>query len=129
MDRYVRITNQTRGTIIADHARVASSLRDRVVGLLATAEVLPGEGLLIERTQSIHMFFMRYPIDVVFYDRTARVTRTISSLRPWRVVWWARGARDCVELRAGALDGTKTQPGDQLEIHPLEDVPGSSSAR
>ena len=85
-----------------------------------TRDVPPGEGLLIERTSSIHMFFMRYPIDVVFVDRSGRVTRTVSRLRPWRLVWWARGARDCIELRAGALEGTDTAPGDQLAF---EEVP------
>jgi len=119
MDRYVRITNLTRGTTLATRCRVASSLRDRAVGLLRTPEVRTGEGLLIERSPSIHMFFIRYPIDVVFVDRTGRVTRTVSRLQPWRVVWWARGARDCIELRAGALEGTRTAPGDQLSIGPL----------
>ena len=119
MSRYVRIQNMTRGTLISERCRVATSLRDRVVGLLGTPEVLPGEGLLIERTTSIHMFFMRYPIDVVFVDRAGRATRTVSQLRPWRVIWWARGARDCVELRAGALDGTDTQAGDQLVFEPV----------
>jgi uncharacterized membrane protein (UPF0127 family) len=114
MARYVSITNATRGTTIGTRVRVASSMRDRIVGLLRTPEVIPGEGLLIERTSSIHMFFMPYPIDVLFVDRTGRVTRTVSRLRTWRVVWWARGARDCIELRAGALEGTGTQPGDQL---------------
>jgi uncharacterized membrane protein (UPF0127 family) len=114
MARYVSITNTTRDTSLGTRVRVATSLRDRVVGLLRTPEVPPGEGLLIERTASIHMFFMRYSIDVVFVDRSARVTRTVSSLRPWRVVWWARGARDCIELRAGALEGTGTLRGDQL---------------
>jgi uncharacterized membrane protein (UPF0127 family) len=114
MNRYVRITNSTRGTGLGTRVRVAASMRDRVVGLLRTPEVLPGEGLLIERTASIHMFFMRYPIDVVFVDRAGRVTRTVSRLRPWRVVWWARSARDCIELRAGALEGSGTQPQDQL---------------
>jgi uncharacterized membrane protein (UPF0127 family) len=118
MSRYVRIQNTTRGTLIAERCRVATSMRDRVVGLLGTREVLPGEGLLIERTTSIHMFFMRYAIDVVFVDRDGRVTRTVSQLRPWGVIWWARGARDCVELRAGALDGTETQSGDQLAFEP-----------
>jgi uncharacterized membrane protein (UPF0127 family) len=116
MSRYVRITNTTRGTTIAERARVASSLTDRVVGLLATPEVVPGEGLLITGTQSIHMFFMRYPIDVVFVERSGRVKRTVSRLKPWRVIWWVFGARDCLELRAGALDGTGTERGDQLEI-------------
>lgn len=119
LDRCFRVYNLTRDTVIAERCRVASSLRDRVVGLLATPEVLPGEGLLIERTASIHMFFMRYPIDVVFVDRAARVTRTASRLLPWRVIWWARGARDCLELRAGALDGTGTQKGDQLVVEPI----------
>jgi len=114
MDRYVRVTNATRNTVLATRCRVASSLRDRAVGLLTTREVVAGEGLLIERSPSIHMFFMRYPIDVVFVDRAGRVTRTVSRLRPWRVVWWARGAQDCIELRAGALEGTGTAPGDQL---------------
>ena len=93
-------------------------MADRMVGLLATPEVRPGEGLLIERTQSIHMFFMRYPIDVVFFDRRLRVTRLVHRIRPWRIVAWARGARDCLELRAGALEGTGTKVGDQIEITP-----------
>lgn len=119
LDRCLRVTNQTRGSVIAERARVARSMNDRMVGLLATPEVLPGEGLLIERTSSIHMFFMRYAIDVVFVDRSGRVTRTVSRLRPWRAIWWARGARDCLELRAGALDDTGTQRGDQLLFEPV----------
>ncbi|HLE88748.1 MAG TPA: DUF192 domain-containing protein [Candidatus Limnocylindria bacterium] len=116
MPRYLRIANTTRGTTVADRCRVASSLRDRAVGLLGTREVLPGEGLFIERSPSIHMFFMRYPIDVVFVDPHGRVTRTVSRLRPWRVVWWARGARDCIELRGGALADSRTIRGDQLRF-------------
>jgi uncharacterized membrane protein (UPF0127 family) len=119
MGRYVRVDNLTRGTPVAERCRVAASLRDRTVGLLATPGLEPGEGLLIERTQSIHMFFMRYPIDVLFVDRHARVTRTLATLRPWRVVWWARGARDCVELPVGALLASRTEAGDQLAVSEL----------
>ena len=116
MGRYVRVDNLTRGTSLAARCRVAASLRDRTVGLLATPGLAAGQGLLIERTQSIHMFFMRYPIDVVFMDREATVTRTVAGLRPWRVVWWARGARDCIELPVGALAASGTSAGDQLTV-------------
>ena len=119
MDRYVRVANLTRGTSVAERCRVASSVRERTVGLLATPSLEAGGGLLIERTQSIHMFFMRYSIDVIFSDRQGRVTRTVAGLRPWRVVWWARGARDCVELPVGALTASGTVPGDQLGIDPV----------
>jgi uncharacterized protein len=120
MGRFVRIANLTRGTSIAERSRVARSLRERTVGLLATPNLAAGEGLLIERTQSIHMFFMRYPIDVVFVDRSGLVRKTVSVLRPWRVVWWARGARDCIELPAGALATSRTVPGDRVEVTPLD---------
>jgi len=118
MGRYVRVDNLTRGSSLAEHCRVAASLRDRTVGLLATPSLPTGEGLLIERTQSIHMFFMRYPIDVVFVDRQAKVIRTVTGLRPWRVIWWARGARDCLELPVGAVEASGTVRGDQLAVSP-----------
>lgn len=116
MSRYVRIENLTRNTVVAERCRVARTLRDRVVGLLGTAEPARGDGLLIERAQSIHMFFMRYPIDVAFVDRDGRVTRCAAGLRPWHVVWWARGARDCIELGVRTLEASGTQQGDQLSV-------------
>jgi uncharacterized membrane protein (UPF0127 family) len=119
MGRYVRVDNLTRGSSLAARCRVATSLRERTVGLLGTPGLQAGEGLLIERTQSIHMFFMRYPIDVVFVDREARVTRAVAGLRPWRVVWWARGARDCIELPVGSLQSSATAAGDQLVVAPV----------
>ena len=118
--RYIRIDNITRGTTVGDRVRVASSSLDRSVGLLRTPEVKPGEGLWIERSPSIHMFFMPYAIDAVFVSKDGRVTKIAANLKPWRIVPWARGARDCLELRAGAAAESKTQVGDQLQIVELE---------
>ena len=110
------VENVTRNTVVGDRVRVARSSVDRSVGLLRTPEVKSGEGLWIERSPSIHMFFMKYPIDAVFVDKDLRVTKVVANLKPWRVVWWARGARDCLELRAGAAAESGTQVGDQLHI-------------
>jgi uncharacterized membrane protein (UPF0127 family) len=118
--RFVRIENVTRGTTVADRARVASSALDRTVGLLRTPTVEPGEGLWIERSPSIHMFFMPYAIDAVFVSKHGRVTKVAANLRPWRMVLWARGARDCLELRAGAAAESGTGPGDELRLIDLE---------
>jgi len=117
--RHVRVLNVSRGTVVAERVRVASSAVDRSVGLLRTPEVLAGEGLWIERSPSIHMFFMRYAIDAVFVDRRMRVTRIAANLRPWRMVAWARGARDCLELRAGAAAQSGTMVGDELRLDEL----------
>jgi uncharacterized membrane protein (UPF0127 family) len=120
----VTIENITRGTVIGDRVRVASSAGDRTVGLLRTPELTPGEGLWIERSPSIHMFFMRYPIDAVFVSKEMRVTKIAANLKPWRVVWWARGARDCLELPAGQAAATGTQVGDELRLVPVEEPAG-----
>ena len=98
---------------------MARSLRDRTVGLLGTAEIPAGEGLWIERSPSIHMFFMRYPIDAVFVDRHGKVVRIVERLRPWRIVAWVRGARDCLEMPAGAARVAGIQVGDVLELEPI----------
>ena len=120
--RLVRIENITRGTVLGDRVRIASSSADRTVGLLRTPELHEGEGLWIERSPSIHMFFMPYAIDAVFVSAAGRVTKIAAGLRPWRVVWWARGARDCLELPAGAAARANTQVGDELRVVDVDEA-------
>ena len=65
------------------------------------------------------MFFMPYAIDAVFVSKAGRVTKVVPNLRPWRVVWWARGARDCLELPAGAAAMAGISVGDELRLVPV----------
>jgi uncharacterized membrane protein (UPF0127 family) len=118
--RLVSVVNRTRRTTLGDRVRIASSTLDRTIGLLRTPSLEPGEGLWIERSPSIHMFFMPYAIDAVFVDKQGRVTKVAANLKPWRVVWWAPGARDCLELPAGAAAAAATQVGDELAMEPVE---------
>jgi uncharacterized protein len=111
-----RVENVTRGTVVAERVRVARSTRDRTVGLLNRDGLAAEEGLWIERSPSIHMFFMRFAIDAVFVGSDGHVTKVVADLKPWRVVWWARGARDCLELASGAAARSGTRPGDQLRL-------------
>jgi uncharacterized protein len=119
--RFARVENVTRRTVTAERVRIARNTVDRIIGLLRTFELNPGEGLWIERSPSIHMFFMRYPIDAVFVSADGHVTKVVAGLKPWRVVWWARGARDCLELPAGAAAESGTTVGDELRRVELDD--------
>ena len=116
--QHITVANPDRNTVVGDRIRMARTLTDRTVGLLGTRSLAPGEGLWIERSPSIHMFFMRFPIDAVFVAKDGRVTKIVENLRPWRVVWWARGARDCLELPVGAVAASGTRVGDRLELVP-----------
>ena len=119
--QHITVANVDRNTVVGDRIRMARTLTDRTVGLLGTRSLAPGQGLWIERSPSIHMFFMRFAIDAVFVAADGRVTKIVENLRPWRVVWWARGARDCLELPVGAVAASGTRVGDRLELSSSQD--------
>jgi uncharacterized membrane protein (UPF0127 family) len=79
----------------------------------------PDEGLYLP-TSSIHMLFMRFPIDALFVGAPdpageRRVVAMRRGLVPWRgVVWPVRGAEGVVELPVGTLDRSGLQPGDAV---------------
>ena len=71
--------------------------------------------MMIERCGSIHTFFMRFPIDVVFVDSELVVRKVADKIGPWRFSW-ACGARHAIELPAGTLKALHVAPGDALRI-------------
>jgi hypothetical protein len=87
--------------VIAAECELAESMAARTVGLLGRKGLAPGEGMLIAHTGSVHMFFMRFAIDVVFLDRSDTIVKIVPNLRPWRIAL-ARRARTALELPAGA---------------------------
>jgi uncharacterized protein len=75
-----------------------------------------GEGMLIDPCSSIHTFWMRFPIDVIYVDREGRVVRADRSMKPWRIGPVFTGSRWVVELPSGTIDATGTQIGDLLQV-------------
>lgn len=118
-----RARNATRGTAVAASLEVAESFGGRFMGLMGRAELAPGAGLWLRPGSSIHMLFMRFPIDAVFLGKPEgagggrRVVAVHPSLRPWTgVVWWARGADGCLELPAGTAAASGTVAGDVIVL-------------
>ena len=111
-----RVVNETKGTVVAEHVRIADNMWSRFWGLMFRGSLPDGHGLLLKRSFSIHTAFMRFPIDVVFLDRESRVVKVVPEMRPFRVTAALRGARDALELSAGAAAQTGVEPGDQLVL-------------
>jgi uncharacterized membrane protein (UPF0127 family) len=102
-----------RGVLVG-HVVEARTAWSRMVGLLAHRSLPVGEGLLLAPAWSIHTWFMRFPIDVVFLDRDARVLRVFPALPAWRLVSGTRAAHTTLEFGAGTLARTPLAPGDQV---------------
>lgn len=111
-----RLVEVERRCVVADQVEVASSLWRRGLGLMGRARLLPGSGLWLEPCSSIHMLFMRFPLDVAFVDAGGTVLRIYPGLRPWRVTRWVRSARAAVELPAGTLEAAGVQVGSRLRL-------------
>ena len=105
--------SKSDGTVVADRCHLAVRPWSRMRGLLGRASLAPGEAMLFRPAGSIHMFFMRFPIDVVFCDGDLRVVKVVRDLKPWRMAA-ARGAKVTIELAVGAASGI--EPGDELQL-------------
>ncbi len=113
-----RVTNVTRNQVLADRAERATSFARRFVGLMGRRDLPLGDGLHIVPCNSIHTFFMRIPIDVLFLDADDTVLRATTAMVPWRASTILWKCRSVLELPAGVLQGSGTEPGDQLSFAP-----------
>jgi uncharacterized protein len=109
------VFNQSKGTELCRAARTAVSLRDRTIGLLMTPTLSEGEGLWLSPCPSIHTFFMRYPIDVLFVDAQGKVLSG-KTYQPWRLSRYHSQAAGALELPAGTMSRTHTAVGDRLTM-------------
>lgn len=105
-----------RGQPVARRVVRADTFLSRLVGLLGRPSLARDEGLWIEPCDSVHTFFMRFPIDVAFVDRKGTVIRCIDGLRPWRATRIHAQARACVELAAGTLAEAGVKEGTRLAL-------------
>ena len=92
---------------------LADTALARMRGLLGRRELPNGEGILLKPASSIHMAFMRFPIDAVFLDGDFRVVKVASDLRPWRAAA-SRKARAVLEIAAGEAARRGLTTGDRL---------------
>jgi len=112
------LVNATKKTTVSDRCHFANNVFKRMIGLLNRKVLAQGEGLLLDRCYGIHTFGMRFPIDVVFLDKELRVIRVVTALPPWRSCV-VKHAVYVLELPVGAIQGSQTSTGDQIQMRAL----------
>jgi|SRR5580658_6867759 uncharacterized membrane protein (UPF0127 family) len=116
-NRRMRAVNGTRGTVLAASLEIADTAASRNKGLLSRDGLAPGGGLWIVPCQSVHTFFMRFPIDLVYLDSRKRVRKVRSAVGAGRISFCLT-SQSVIELPAGTVLETQTQAGDTLMIEP-----------
>lgn len=109
------LKNVISDAIVCPRLEIAETFWRRTVGLLGRSQLSTEEGLIIIPCQSIHTFFMRFPIDVLFLRRDRVVVRIVENTLPWQLCFGTRDAVAVVELAAGVAAAQGVKVGDQLE--------------
>lgn len=97
----------------------ARTFVERLRGLMFRRRLGDEEGLLIRFASSwacsIHTFFMRFPIDLVFLDGAGRVV-DLKTLRPWRLYSPRQGCASVLEIPAGRAGAMGIKVGEVLDF-------------
>jgi len=115
----VPVTNVSRGTQVAAQCVLGLSFGWRLRGLQFRAGFGPFDGLWLAPTSEIHMFCVRFPIDLIWLDGELRVVQVVEGIAPWRVAF-CRPASSVLELPTGTVAASRTEPGDQLALGSLQ---------
>lgn len=113
--RRMIVNNVTKSSMLADRAGIANTPETRNRGLLKHTSLDPGDGLWIAPTQAVHMFFMKFALDLIYLDRQKKVVKVRHNVKPWRISA-ALKAHSVLELPVGTIDSSRTEVGDQLEF-------------
>jgi len=116
----IRAFNVTRGELLGGQITMATNPWQRFWGLMGKHSLPDGGGLLIRPCNSIHMFFMRIPLDVLYCGASGPegdpVLRVLAGIRPWRIGPIVRGSKYVLELPVGTIARTGTQVNDAIRL-------------
>lgn len=101
------------GRVLAQRCCRGEDYWMRLRGLMFRPSFGDWDGLWLDRNNAIHMWFVRFAIDLVWLDRDLRVVGLRPGLAPWKIAW-QRGAQSCIEFPVGVIASSNIAIGDQL---------------
>lgn len=122
----MRLVREQDGAVVVERLELADRFLPRLRGLMGRRALEPGHGLWLEPCASVHMMFMRFPLDVLFLRRArgerlapgaaGEVVAIQEGVRPWVGLAACRGASSALEVPAGEAARRGLRPGDRLRL-------------
>lgn len=111
-----RLISKATNQVLIPHLEVAQTFWKRGKGLLGRSSLPEAEALWIPRCNSIHTFFMKFPIDCVFVDKNLKVKAIYQDVHPGRLLLPVWGATSVIEMASGTSAKINVNVGDQLYV-------------
>lgn len=113
-----KITNISNNSVVFSNGEVAKTFWQRFLGLMGRKSISSDYALVFYNASSIHMFFMRIALDLIFLDKKMRVMRIAKNVQPWRMVY-CKGAYCTIECGAGKADEKNIKENDQIGVEKI----------
>lgn len=110
----MRVVNASRSTILGTQVLLLDRWWKRLRGFLGRPAPVPGEGLILSPCRGIHMYGMRFPLDVVFIDNQGVVVALYPDLGPGTRTRLEGRAHHALELPKGQIRESGTELGDRV---------------
>jgi uncharacterized protein len=110
------LVNLSNGNVLAQELKEAYRFFRRLKGLMFTSELPIGQAMHLQPCQSVHTFFMKYDIDVIYLNKEMEVVKITHAMKPSKVGKLVKNAHSVIELPAGRISETDTLVGHVLQI-------------
>jgi uncharacterized membrane protein (UPF0127 family) len=113
------VINRTKSTVLGE-SEIADTFFSRLRGTMFKKELKRGLILKLPNTRSrsgsaIHMFFVRFPLDIIFADADRKVVDVVS-IDPWKTYTPKKPAKYVIEMEEGTIESSGTEIGDELDF-------------
>ncbi len=102
--------------ILVPNLKKADRFWSRSIGLLGTKNLPENQGMWIHQCNSIHTFFMNFPIDCVFVNDDLKVIDVVENIVPGRVLFPRYRASSVFEMKAGTAVKKGFYKGEELYV-------------
>jgi len=110
-------TRNNAKNLIISNCKIADNFVLRILGLLPYKTLSENEGLLLKPSNSIHTFFMRMTIDVIFIDKNNKIIKIYHEVKPFRILPIHLNSRCVIETAGGICKMKNLQKGDIISFN------------
>lgn len=109
------IKNTTKKTLIAKNAKVCKNIFSKSLGLMFSRKLKPLIFIFKkEKIIPLHMFFVFYPIDILFLNKNKIIVEIKENFMPFTFYAPKNKAKYIIELPKNAIKSSKTEIRDKI---------------
>ena len=111
-----KLIHRQSHNLIASHLVKAETLKQRIQGLIGHSELKEQEAFWIPACPSIHTFFMKFPIDVIFTDRQFCIISLFENVSARKILFGGFKCQNVFEMKVGQIQNHCLKKEDLLYV-------------